>query len=569
MAPVSFSFVVRFSSEDAIFKAANLCQGKADATGTWKCAKEDTNCGRMEAEFQLEKASYISHIDIGNCGSAFIEIFVGSSMWPQDKDFITLLPSAMLMNPAECKHWIKTHTVRMFNQNAFSKQALGSQWDRVRVVCRQPYRKDKQFGLSFIRVRSIPDDDDTPSSPGDVPGKTATSTSGQPSDEENDEDGVMRLKKASGLMGCLRSFEKGSPESALNRAGKMLQAALDSRSPTTPGNKSRNKRSSSQSSSEISSSPESPYRKRNSQSSSEGPKEKKNKPERKWSLAGDIQDEVALFLEDIDFTKIDLEIVTFKDLRSQMEAQRGCTLTKHEKKVFLQMTKAAIEKAMPPVDDSDDQEDVLELSINEHDVIPTVEKTKEPNKTRKSAKESSKTSHSEEKVPSSKTKSPPLPSTSTVSTPQSRRRKRSPINLDEDIFKVDIPSALIPIEDDTEELPSMLYSSENDIPARQEFCYTTGDYQPSPIKKKISEPMVECPICSSFFPASDVEFHAALCTNETGPTPSVAPPEEDLMPCPICSKLFPLAQIEQHADVCVETSICEGSNNLGREAITI
>ena len=23
------------------------------------------NCGRMEAEFQLEKASYISHIDIG------------------------------------------------------------------------------------------------------------------------------------------------------------------------------------------------------------------------------------------------------------------------------------------------------------------------------------------------------------------------------------------------------------------------------------------------------------------------------------------------------------------------
>lgn len=52
-------------------------------------------------------------------------------------------------------------------------------------------------------MRSIPDDD-TPSSPEDVPGKTATSTSGQPSDDENDEDGVMILKKASGLMGCLR-----------------------------------------------------------------------------------------------------------------------------------------------------------------------------------------------------------------------------------------------------------------------------------------------------------------------------------------------------------------------------
>ena len=42
-----------------------MCKGKADSTGSWKCAKEDTNCGRMEAEFQLEKASYISHIDIG------------------------------------------------------------------------------------------------------------------------------------------------------------------------------------------------------------------------------------------------------------------------------------------------------------------------------------------------------------------------------------------------------------------------------------------------------------------------------------------------------------------------
>lgn len=49
----------------------------------------------------------------------------------------------------------------------------------------------------------------------------------------------------------------------------MLQAALDSRSPMTPKIKPRNKRSS-QSSSEISSSPESPYGKRYCQSPSEG-----------------------------------------------------------------------------------------------------------------------------------------------------------------------------------------------------------------------------------------------------------------------------------------------------------
>ena len=56
---------------------------------------------------------------LGNCGSAFIEILVGNSMWSQNKPYVTLLPSAMLMSPNDCKHWIKTHTVRMFNQSMY------------------------------------------------------------------------------------------------------------------------------------------------------------------------------------------------------------------------------------------------------------------------------------------------------------------------------------------------------------------------------------------------------------------------------------------------------------------
>ena len=37
-------------------------------------------------------------------------------MWPPDKEFLTLLPSTMLMTPAECKHWTPTSVVRMFNE---------------------------------------------------------------------------------------------------------------------------------------------------------------------------------------------------------------------------------------------------------------------------------------------------------------------------------------------------------------------------------------------------------------------------------------------------------------------
>lgn len=136
---------------------------------------------------------------------------------------------------------------------------------------------------------------------------------------------------------------------------------------------------------------------------------------------------------------------------------------------------------------------------------------------------------------------------------------------------MDTPSAssCIPVDDDSDDIPSMLYSSQDNITERQEFCFDE-DCQSLPIKNTSSDSMVECPICSKFFPTAEVEFHAALCVNEPDPTPNVAEPAEvDLMPCPICSRLFPLAHIEQHADECVETSMRKGSNNLEREVLTI
>ena len=80
----------------------------------------------------------------------------------------------------------------------FSRQTIENQWDRIRLICRQPYRKDKQFGLSFIRVASVPEE----SSGEDV--SQANNLLATKVNNTNDEDGVLRLKKASGLMGCLR-----------------------------------------------------------------------------------------------------------------------------------------------------------------------------------------------------------------------------------------------------------------------------------------------------------------------------------------------------------------------------
>ena len=104
----------------------------------------------------------------------------------------------------EPKMKLQRKTSFYFIVGAFSKKAVGSQWDRVRVICLQPFRKDKQFGLSFMRLGSVPDESKACSSDRLTPAKVVVPTSRKSMDNQTHDDGVMRLKKASGLMGCLR-----------------------------------------------------------------------------------------------------------------------------------------------------------------------------------------------------------------------------------------------------------------------------------------------------------------------------------------------------------------------------
>ena len=180
------------------------------------------------------------------------------------------------------------------------------------------------------------------------------------------------------------------------------------------------------------------------------------------------------------------------------------------------------------------------------------------------------TSASEEKPSATMNQNQSPNLTSTVSMPENKthRSRKKPI-LSVDIFAEDIPSSSSRfLEDDTEELPSMLDSSANK-PEKEELFHC-GNYElsPSPAKKASSISLVECPICSMFFPLTKIEIHAALCNNKTDVSQTNTTLEDDHIPCPICSKLFPLAWIEQHADVCVETSRSNDSNNMGREVIT-
>ncbi|XP_048351465.1 protein XNDC1N isoform X2 [Sphaerodactylus townsendi] len=170
MAPVKIRHVVSFTSQDPKYPVDNLLL--EEGLRPWLSGPQDRS-RLLKVELQLEQASLIGYIDIGNCGSAFLQIDVGRSSWPADKSYLTLLPTATLMTPADAKLDCNRSGVRMFKKGDFLASALGEKWDRVRVTCSQPFNKQAQFGLSFVRIRTPSDDDSSkahlPSSPAQGP----------------------------------------------------------------------------------------------------------------------------------------------------------------------------------------------------------------------------------------------------------------------------------------------------------------------------------------------------------------------------------------------------------------
>ncbi|XP_062434588.1 protein XNDC1N isoform X1 [Rhea pennata] len=151
MAPVAVGHVVSFSSQDPRFPVENLLRG--DGLRPWLSCPHDQS-RQLKAELQLERASAIGYIDVGNCGCAFLQIDVGRSSWPLSQPYVTLLPSVTLMTPADSKLDRNRCGVRMFKEADFLALAVGQKWDRLRLICSQPFSKHGQFGLSFIRVRT-------------------------------------------------------------------------------------------------------------------------------------------------------------------------------------------------------------------------------------------------------------------------------------------------------------------------------------------------------------------------------------------------------------------------------
>lgn len=152
MGPIPVDRIISISSEDQAHKAENILN-VSDSHQTWRCKS-----GEKQATVILQflKPSVISSIDVGNDNSAFVEIFVGKST---SDEFQVLLVTSSLMTLHECKNGLNVNKVRFFDTDHLSSASKES-WDRVKIVCTQPYIKQSKYGLSFVTFHSkdIPED---------------------------------------------------------------------------------------------------------------------------------------------------------------------------------------------------------------------------------------------------------------------------------------------------------------------------------------------------------------------------------------------------------------------------
>uniref|UniRef100_A0A4P6DA16 Putative dna repair protein panstrongylus lignarius n=1 Tax=Rhodnius prolixus TaxID=13249 RepID=A0A4P6DA16_RHOPR len=150
MAPIKIERIVSVSSEDEAHPATNLMKNEY-SNKKWKCKTPGEK--QISAVFQLAECCKISKIDIGNEHSAFVEILVGKSCTP-DVDYKVLLVTSSLMSLQEAKNGTNINSVSFFKRENFCKPLCDEKWDRIKIVCTQPFNKHAQYGLSFIVFHS-------------------------------------------------------------------------------------------------------------------------------------------------------------------------------------------------------------------------------------------------------------------------------------------------------------------------------------------------------------------------------------------------------------------------------
>uniref|UniRef100_A0A7M5VCU5 DNA-repair protein Xrcc1 N-terminal domain-containing protein n=1 Tax=Clytia hemisphaerica TaxID=252671 RepID=A0A7M5VCU5_9CNID len=145
MSQVKFVEILRFNSEDPNYPSKNLLK-----SGKWLCDRNNPHQS-AEVEISFSRATTIHFIDIGNSGSCYVDILVRHSL--KGNDFKSLIPTFTFMSVPESKSGENKCKVEMFKQDRMMADVRDEKWDVLKIVCRQPYKPNAQYGISFVNVR--------------------------------------------------------------------------------------------------------------------------------------------------------------------------------------------------------------------------------------------------------------------------------------------------------------------------------------------------------------------------------------------------------------------------------
>lgn len=70
-----------------------------------------------------------------------------------------ILLTSSFMTPMESRNSTTTNRVRCFAANSLISPVCNEKWDLIKIMCTQPFNKHVQYGLSFIKIHCVDEDD--------------------------------------------------------------------------------------------------------------------------------------------------------------------------------------------------------------------------------------------------------------------------------------------------------------------------------------------------------------------------------------------------------------------------
>ncbi|EDQ84941.1 uncharacterized protein MONBRDRAFT_29749 [Monosiga brevicollis MX1] len=204
----------------------------SDPGRVWKGLAGVTNW----VELQLDRAVVIETLDVGNYGSAMLEVKVRNS-GASDSTWANLCPVELVLPPSASKSWdaSQLQNVLFFGQSKINQQARQQRWDQLRLVCKQPYNKTEPFGLTFVRVHEAGASAATAASPAasaspKAPSKpaSATTTPTKPTLKREGTFGMFKLKSQPSTTSPPNSIERmRSLTASSSKADRALSEAAE------------------------------------------------------------------------------------------------------------------------------------------------------------------------------------------------------------------------------------------------------------------------------------------------------------------------------------------------------